>query len=72
MSVDSELLEILVCPETKQGLRPATSEELAALKLSYEHLVKLRDEVIDMGVLPPLEEWVEVNPNLALAEAVPA
>jgi malate dehydrogenase len=49
-----------------------TTEELAALKLSYEHLVKLRDEVIDMGVLPPLEEWVEVNPNLALAEAVPA
>lgn len=49
-----------------------TTEELAALKASYEHLVKLRDEVIEMGLLPPLEEWVEVNPNLALAEAVPA
>jgi len=25
-----------------------------------------------MGVLPPLEKWIEVNPNLALTEAVPA
>ena len=34
-----------------------TDEELAALRASYEHLCKLRDEVIDMGVLPPLGEW---------------
>jgi malate dehydrogenase len=49
-----------------------TDEELAALKASYEHLVKLRDEVIEMGLLPPLAEWGEVNPNLAVTEAVPA
>jgi malate dehydrogenase len=49
-----------------------TDEELAALKASYEHLVKLRDEVIEMGLLPALEDWGEVNPNLAAAEAVPA
>ena len=34
-----------------------TAEELAALKESYLHLTKLRDEVIEMGVLPPLSEW---------------
>lgn len=38
--------------------------EIDALKASYEHLVKLRDEVIDMGVLPPLDQWSAVNPNL--------
>ncbi len=38
---------------------------MAALRASYEHLVKLRDEVIAMGVLPPLAEWRRVNPNLA-------
>ena len=41
-----------------------TDEELAALRASYEHLVKLRDEVIDMGLLPPPAEWSSVNPNL--------
>jgi malate dehydrogenase len=41
-----------------------TDEEIAALKASYEHLAKLRDEVIEMGVLPPLGEWSKVNPNL--------
>ena len=48
-----------------------TDDEIAALQASYEHLAKLRDEVIEMGVLPPLAEWGKVNPNLA-AEAVPA
>jgi len=26
--------------------------------------VKLRDEVVAMGVLPPLADWKKVNPNL--------
>jgi len=39
-------------------------EETEALKASYAHLTKLRDEVIDMGVLPPLADWSSVNPNL--------
>ena len=39
-------------------------EEHAALKKSYEHLCALRDEVIEMGVLPPIAEWNKINPNL--------
>ena len=31
--------------------------EMAELQTSYQHLVKLRDEVIGMGVLPPLNQW---------------
>lgn len=42
-----------------------TDEEMAALSASYEHLVKLRDEVIAMGLLPAVADWGEVNPNLA-------
>jgi malate dehydrogenase len=41
-----------------------TAEELEELKESYGHLCKLRDEVIAMGVLPPLDQWSTVNPNL--------
>jgi len=41
-----------------------TAEEHAALKSSYEHLCKLRDEVIEMGVLPAVEKWGTINPNL--------
>lgn len=41
-----------------------TAEEMADLKKSYEHLVKMREEVISLGVLPPVEKWGEINPNL--------
>jgi len=41
-----------------------TAAELAALTASYQHLTKMRDEVVAMGVLPPLARWSEVNPNL--------
>lgn len=41
-----------------------TTEEMAALKKSYDHLVKMREEVIALGVLPPVEKWNEINPNL--------
>jgi malate dehydrogenase len=41
-----------------------TDAEIASLKDSYQHLAKLRDEVIEMGILPPLDKWSEVNPNL--------
>lgn len=41
-----------------------TDEELADLTASYAHLCKLRNEVIEMGVLPPLDQWSTVNPNL--------
>jgi malate dehydrogenase len=41
-----------------------TAEEMAALEQSYKHLTTLRDEVIAMGVLPPVEKWSEINPNI--------
>jgi malate dehydrogenase len=41
-----------------------TDDELAALRASCDHLTKLRDEVVEMGILPPLDQWSSVNPNL--------
>lgn len=41
-----------------------TAEEKTALQTSYNHLVKMRDEVIGMGVIPAVEDWKTVNPNL--------
>ena len=41
-----------------------TPEEMEALQKSYEHLVKMREEVIALGVLPPVEKWHEINPTL--------
>jgi malate dehydrogenase len=41
-----------------------TDEEIEALQASYRHVAKLRDEVIEMGVLPQTSEWSSVNPNL--------
>ena len=41
-----------------------TAEEMAALQKSYEHLQKMRDEIIGLGIIPPVEEWSALNPNL--------
>lgn len=41
-----------------------TPEERAELERSYRHLCTLRDEVIEMGVLPPVSDWSRLNPNL--------
>ena len=41
-----------------------TPSEMADLAKSYEHLCAMRDEVIGLGVLPPVAEWSKVNPNL--------
>ena len=53
---------------TKDGVAlkevKGTPEEEAALEKSYEHLCALRDEVIAMGVLPPISEWHTLNPNI--------
>ena len=49
----------VVINETK-----GTDSEMAALKESYSHLAKLRDEVIEMGIIPALADWTTVNPNL--------
>lgn len=41
-----------------------TPEEVAELKRSYEHLCKLRDEVIHMGILPALDKWHTLNEHI--------
>ena len=41
-----------------------TPEEMAALQASYEHLCKMRQEIIDLGIVPPVEEWGTYNKNL--------
>ena len=63
--------QIMMAMETRldrEGLRwempGGTDAEIAELRASYEHLTKLRDEVVEMGLLPPLDRWSEANPNL--------
>ena len=41
-----------------------TPEEKKELDQSYHHLCKLRDEVIALGVLPPIKDWHNINPNI--------
>ena len=41
-----------------------TADELASLKASYEHLCKMRDEIVGLGIVPPVNQWKEMNPNL--------
>jgi malate dehydrogenase len=52
-------------PDGIVGREPqGASDDMAALKDSYQHLCKLRDEIIQAGLLPPVNEWPAVNPNL--------
>lgn len=41
-----------------------TPEEKKELDQSYHHLCKLRDEVIELGIIPPVDSWHDINPNL--------
>ncbi|MDE5901501.1 MAG: malate dehydrogenase [Muribaculaceae bacterium] len=41
-----------------------TPEERKELEKSYQHLCKLRDEVIEMGILPRIPDWHRLNPYL--------
>ena len=41
-----------------------TPEEMADLKASYEHLCKMRDEIISLGIVPPVAEGGKENKNL--------
>ncbi len=66
-----EFPQIMMAMETKltkDGVSfvspTGTAAELAELKVSYGHLVKLRDEVVAMGLLPPLDQWSKVNPKI--------
>ena len=60
MAMETSITRDGVSYEVVEGL----PEEHAALKKSYEHLCAMRDEVISLGVLPPVEKWGEINPNL--------
>lgn len=68
---DDKFSHIMMAMETditKNGVefRPinGTPEEQKELEKSYQHLCKLRDEVIEMGVMPPIDKWKEINPYL--------
>ncbi len=41
-----------------------TAEELAKLDASYEHLCKMRDELVELNITPAISEWSKINPNL--------
>lgn len=66
---DDRFHHIMMACETtisKDGVKVmplgGTPEEQKELEHSYEHLCKLRDEVIEMGVLPPIADWHRLNP----------
>ena len=46
--------------EVPQG----TAEENAKLDQSYEHLCKMRDELVTLNIVPPIAGWSKINPNL--------
>ena len=41
-----------------------TPEEIAKLDASYEHLCKMRDELVTLNIVPAVSEWSSINPNL--------
>ena len=41
-----------------------TADEIAKLDASYEHLCKMRDELVTLGIVPAISEWSSINPNL--------
>ena len=41
-----------------------TPEEMAELEASYKHLCEMRDEIVDLGIVPPVADWKKENPNL--------
>ena len=41
-----------------------TAEELASLDASYAHLCKMRDEIVELGIVPAVEDWKKMNPWL--------
>lgn len=54
----------ITCEGVSYKAVEGTKEEHKTLTESYEHLAKMRDEVIAMGILPPVEEWHKLNPHL--------
>ena len=60
MAMDTLLDENGATYKVPQGL----PEENAKLDASYEHLCKMRDELVDLGIVPSISEWNKINPNL--------
>lgn len=60
MAMETEITKDGVAIKETKG----TEAEMESLKASSAHLCKLRDEVIAMGVLPAVEEWNALNPNI--------
>lgn len=68
---NGEFNHIMMAMETtvdRSGVhvQPVKGTELEHKELSesYNHLCKLRDEVISLGIIPPIAEWSKINPNL--------
>ena len=68
---DARFRHIMMAMETsitKDGVSytaiEGTPEENKELEKSYQHLCKLRDEVIEMGIIPPIDDWHKLNPYL--------
>lgn len=68
---NGEFKNIMMAMETeidKNGVHckplKGTPQEEAKLKESYAHLCTLRDEVIEMGVIPAIKDWKTINPNI--------
>ena len=60
MAMDTTLDENGCTFKVPQG----TPEEMAKLDASYEHLCKMRDELVTLNIVPPISEWSSINPNL--------
>lgn len=68
---DDKFSHIMMAMETtitKDGVTfspvKGTPEEEKELEESYKHLCALRDEVISLGIMPPISEWGKYNPYL--------
>ena len=68
---DGKYQNVMMAMDTTLGVNgctyrqpEGTPEELASLDRSYEHLCQMRDELVTLGIVPPVSEWSKVNPNL--------
>ena len=68
---DDKFQHIMMAMETvidKSGIHfkevKGTPEEQAELECSYKHLCDMRKEVIDLGIMPPVDKWGEINPYM--------
>ena len=65
---DAKYPHIMMAMETtisKDGVKckeiTGTREEQDEMGKSYQHLCKLRDEIIEMGIIPPIKDWHKLN-----------